>query len=48
MGEGEMDKIADFIDRVIKNLGNKEKYFEVADDVKAFCQQFPLYTERQG
>ncbi len=48
MKEAEMDQIAAFIDRVVKNLGNKELYAEVAEDVKGLCRKFPLYTERQG
>jgi glycine hydroxymethyltransferase len=48
MKEPEMDKIAGFIDRVVKSLGNKEAYAEVGEDVKALCAQFPLYVERQG
>ena len=48
MKEPEMDQIAEFIDRVVKNLGNEAVYAEVAEDVKALCRKFPLYTERQG
>jgi len=48
MKEPEMEKIAEFIDRVIKNLGDKEAYAAVAEDVKQFCGRFPLYTERQN
>jgi glycine hydroxymethyltransferase len=48
MKEPEMDKIAEFIDRVIKNLGNKEAYAEVARDVHKLCENYPLYTGRQG
>jgi glycine hydroxymethyltransferase len=48
MGEPEMDKIAEFIDRVVGNLGNEEVYAQVAQEVRALCEKFPLYTERQG
>lgn len=48
MKEPEMDKIAGFIDCVVKNLGNEEIYAKVAEDVKSLCADFPLYTERQG
>jgi len=48
MKEPEMDKIAGFIDRVVKNLGNEEVYAEVAGDVQELCADFPLYTGRQG
>jgi len=48
MKEPEMEKIAGFIDRVVKNLGKKEVYAEVAEDVKSLCRQFPLYVERQA
>jgi glycine hydroxymethyltransferase len=47
MKEPEMEKIAEFIDRVIRNLGNKELYAEVAEDVIELCYRFPLYVGRQ-
>ena len=47
MKEPEMGKIADFIDRVVRNLGDKEAYATVAADVVELCKKFPLYAERQ-
>ncbi len=46
MGTEEMVQIAEFIDRVIQNLGNEEVYASVAQDVKELCEKFPLYPER--
>ncbi len=48
MKEAEMEQIASFISRVVENLGNKEAYKEVGEDVRTFCKKFPLYVERQG
>ncbi len=48
MKEPEMETIARFITRVVDNLGNKTAYAVVADEVKQFCTEFPLYVERQG
>jgi glycine hydroxymethyltransferase len=48
MKEPEMEEIAGFIDRVIANLGDKDIYEKVAEDVNGLCQRFPLYVERQG
>jgi glycine hydroxymethyltransferase len=48
MKEPEMERIAGFIDTVVKNLGNREIYAEVAEKVKDLCGKFPLYVERQG
>ena len=48
MKEPEMAQIAEYIDRVIKNLGDKEAYAKVAAEVEEFCGKFPLYSDRQG
>lgn len=48
MKEPEMEAIARFIVRVVDNLGDKEAYATIADEVKQFCAKFPLYVERQG
>lgn len=48
MKEPEMEKIAEFIDCVVKNLGNEDIYSEVAADVIRLCELFPLYMERQN
>jgi glycine/serine hydroxymethyltransferase len=47
MKEPEMERIAGFISRVIKNLGDSSVYEEVGEEVKALCDEFPLYVERQ-
>lgn len=47
MKEPEMEQIAEFIDRVIGHLGQKEVYAEVAGEVENLCRKFPLYTDRQ-
>lgn len=47
MGTPEMVQIAEFIDRVIQNLGNEEVHAAVAQDVKNLCEEFPLYPERK-
>ena len=47
MKEPEMEQIAGFIDRVIRHLGQKEVYAEVAGDVENLCRRFPLYVDRQ-
>jgi glycine hydroxymethyltransferase len=41
--ESEMVIIADFIDRVIANLGNEKVYREVRENVVALCGGFSLY-----
>lgn len=41
--EPQMSIIADFIDRVIVNMGNEKVYREVKQDVSALCSEFPLY-----
>jgi glycine hydroxymethyltransferase len=48
MKEPEMKKIAGFIDRVVKGLGDAAVYAQVAEDVVGLCNRFPLYVERQG
>ena len=48
MKEPEMVQIADYIDRVIGNLGDKEAYAKIAAEVEEFCRKFPLYSDRQG
>lgn len=48
MKEAEMEQIAGFIARVVENLGNKEAYAVVAEEVRQLCEKFPLYVERQN
>ncbi|MGN0866207.1 MAG: serine hydroxymethyltransferase [Oligosphaeraceae bacterium] len=42
MKEGEMEKIADFMTRIVENLGNEEVYQQVHQEVKALAADFPL------
>ena len=46
MKEPEMKRIAEFIHRVISNLGNETVYKEVGEEVRELCLEFPLYQER--
>ncbi|MBD3402647.1 aminotransferase class I/II-fold pyridoxal phosphate-dependent enzyme [candidate division GN15 bacterium] len=46
MGPEEMVQIAEFMDRGIQNRRKDEVLEEVAADVAAFCDRFPLYPER--
>ncbi len=46
MEEKEMKIIAEFIHRVISNLGNQKIYQEVGEEVRKLCQKFPLYAEK--
>jgi glycine hydroxymethyltransferase len=46
MKEPEMRTIADFIHRVISNLGDAPVEQAVAADVLALCERFPLYAQR--
>lgn len=43
MKEGEMDKIAEYIDRVLSNIGKEEVYREVKEKVEDLCSRFPAY-----
>ena len=43
MKEGEMKKIAEFINRVINNADDKKILNDVKADVKKLCSEFPLY-----
>ncbi len=47
MGVKEMSRIADFIARVINNLDHAEIINEVKAEVKALCEEFPLYSSRR-
>ena len=42
-GPTEMQRVADLIDRVLKNMGNEKIYQQVRGEVAEMCQQFPLY-----
>ncbi len=41
--ENEMKRVAELIDRVLKNLDNDHIYHQVEKEVKEMCQAFPLY-----
>ncbi|MCC6543929.1 MAG: serine hydroxymethyltransferase [Nitrospirae bacterium] len=43
MKEGEMDKIAGFIDKVLSNIGDEKVYSEVRSAVGDLCKMFPVY-----
>ncbi len=45
MKEADMDTIGELIDEVLRNIGNKKTYAEVAEKVKHLCNRFPLYTQ---
>ena len=45
MGLNEMEVIAGFITKVVKNLGNSSVIQQVRDDVGQLCEKFPLYTK---
>jgi glycine/serine hydroxymethyltransferase len=45
MKEGQMQLIADFIDKAINNRNNHEKLREVREDVLDLTKRFPLYPE---
>lgn len=46
MGIKEMETIADFIDRALKNRKSEEILADIAREVAHFSEQYPLYTER--
>lgn len=41
--EGEMKQIAKWIGRALKNIENTQVLEQIADEVKAMCQEFPIY-----
>jgi glycine hydroxymethyltransferase len=45
MKEPEMDVIADFIERVLNNRTDAKLLQQVSEEVKTFCERFPLYPE---
>lgn len=45
MKESEMDIIAEFINKVLTNIGNQKIYSEVEQEVEKLCIRFPLYPE---
>lgn len=46
--EAEMEQVAEWIDRVMKNMENEEVLTEIRGEVKALCEKFPLYPGRLG
>ncbi|MBW2520936.1 MAG: serine hydroxymethyltransferase [Deltaproteobacteria bacterium] len=44
--EAEMDQVAAWIDRALKNIDNDKELNEIRGEVKELCQQFPLYAHR--
>ena len=42
MKEAEMVKIAGWIDRVVKNIGNEEELAKIKEEVKEVCLKFPV------
>ncbi|MEO5929448.1 MAG: serine hydroxymethyltransferase [Candidatus Kapaibacterium sp.] len=45
MNEGDMERIADMIDRVLGDIGNDGLQKSVKEEVREFCSGFPLYPE---
>jgi glycine hydroxymethyltransferase len=45
MKEAEMNAIGEFIDEVLRNVGNQKTYTDVQNKVKQLCDGFPLYTQ---
>lgn len=43
MKEREMDKIVEYIDRVLSNIGKEDVYKEVREKVETLCSKFPAY-----
>ncbi len=46
MKEGEMDKIAEYIDKVLSNIGNENVYNDVRTAVGELCRKFPVYEDK--
>lgn len=46
--EPEMVKVAEWIDRALKNSDNAAELAKIRAEVKTLCQQFPLYAHRLG
>ena len=45
MKEPEMEQIADFISRAVKNYENEEELSGIKKEVNGLCAKFPLYPE---
>ena len=46
MKEGEMDKIAEFIQAILSDVENRSLQERIKGEVKELCQKFPIYPER--
>jgi glycine hydroxymethyltransferase len=46
--EKEMEQVAEWIDRALKNSDNPDVLSEIRAEVKQLCQSFPLYPQRLG
>ena len=46
MKEAEMDHIADLIARALRRVGDERGLAAIGDEVRALCQQFPVYAHR--
>lgn len=44
--EPEMVKVAEWIDRALKNIENADELAKIKAEIKQLCQQFPLYAHR--
>ena len=44
--EAEMELVADWIDRALKNVENAEELAKIRGEVKELCKKFPLYAHR--
>ena len=43
--EGDMDFVAEKLDQVVMNTANEGALATIADEIKAYCSRFPLYTD---
>ncbi len=46
MKEAEMDHIADLIARALQRVGDEQGLTAIGEEVRALCQQFPVYEHR--
>ncbi|MFP6639220.1 MAG: serine hydroxymethyltransferase, partial [Myxococcota bacterium] len=46
MKESQMNLIAEFVHRVLRNPGDVEELGRVRSDVEGLCREFPLYPQR--
>ncbi|BCR04761.1 serine hydroxymethyltransferase [Desulfuromonas versatilis] len=44
--EAEMEKVAEWIGRALKNIGNEAELESIREEIKELCQAFPLYAHR--